>query len=178
MVGRGVLMGEEDQRAEPFVVEAFSERAFEAFHEATFATLWSFARRTCGDEHEAHDVCQKAYLATWRYWSEGKLREEPRRLLFRAARTAGIDVIRGRERRLRLARSAAPPDESGSWLGIDLRDALQKLSPEDRTLILLQAAAGFSYQELAAVERKTIGSVRSRLHRARRELRVILGGPE
>lgn len=178
MAGRGVLMDEEDQRARPSAVEAFSERAFEAFHEATFATLWSFARRTCGDEDEAHDVCQKAYLATWRYWSEGKLREEPRRLLFRAARTAGIDVIRSRERRLRLARSVPPPDQSGSWLGIDLRDALQKLSAEDRTLVLLQAAAGLSYEELAAVERKTVGAVRSRLHRARRELRLSLRGPE
>lgn len=111
---------------------------------------------------------------TWRYWSEGKLREEPRRLLFRAARSAGIDVIRGRERRLRLARSVPPPDQSGSWLGIDLRDALQKLSAEDRTLVLLQGAAGLSYEELAAIEGKTVAADRSRLHRARRELRVSL----
>ena len=36
--------------------------------------------------------------------------------------------------------------------------------------MLMQAAGGFSYEELAAIEGKTVGSIRSRLFRARREL--------
>lgn len=174
---RGVVMSEGDQRAATSEVEAFSEEAFEILHRGTFAILWSFARRISGDEDEAHDVCQKAYLAIWRYWSQGRLREEPRRLLFRAARSAAIDVVRARERRARLARAAPVADQSATWLGVDLRDALRKLKPEDRTLLLLQAAAGFSYEELARVEGQTVGAVRSRLHRARRDLRAQLRGP-
>lgn len=170
-------MSEADQRAETSGPEAFSDEAFEILHRGTFATLWSFARRIAGDEDEAQDVCQKAYLATWRYWSEGRLREEPRRLLFRAAKRAAIDVIRARGRRERLARAAPTADQSATWLGVDLRDALGKLKPEDRTLLLLQAVAGLSYEELARVERQTVGAVRSRLHRARRDLRAELRGP-
>jgi len=48
--------------------------------------------------------------------------------------------------------------------------ALRKLRPEDAGLVLLQAAGGFSYEELAAIEGKTLGAIRSRLFRARREL--------
>lgn len=168
MAGSSVLLSEEDQQPR---VEPFSEGAFEQFHGATFARLWSFARRVAGGEDEAHDVCQKAYLATWRYWSAGRLREDPRRLLFRSAKAAAIDAIRSRERRRRLLASTPVSDQSAIWLGIDLRDALRRLRAEDRALLLLQAAAGLSYAELAATERQSVAAIRSRLHRARRELR-------
>lgn len=170
-------MSEGDQRARAPGAGVFSETRFEELHGETFPTLWSFARRICGDEDEAQDVCQKAYLAVWRYWSEGRLREEPRRLLFRAAERAAIDVIRARQRRARLARAIPGADQSAEWLGVDLRDALRTLKPEDRALLLLQAAAGLSYEELAAVERESVGAIRSRLYRARKELRRAFGGP-
>ncbi|MGH2499239.1 MAG: RNA polymerase sigma factor [Candidatus Limnocylindria bacterium] len=141
-------MSEGDQRGAASE-RAFSEAAFEKLHGETFTMLWSFARRISGDEGEAHDVCQKAYLAVWKYWSEGRLHEHPRRLLFRAAERAAIDVVRARARRARLARALPAPDQSATWLGVDLRDALAVLRSEDRTLLLLQAAAGLTYEELA-----------------------------
>ena len=39
--------------------------------------------------------------------------------------------------------------------------------------MLMQAASGFSYDELAAIERTTVSAVRSRLHRARKQLRGL-----
>lgn len=64
---------------------------------------------------------------------------------------------------------------SGPWLGVDLRDALRHLRREDASLLLLRAAVGFSYEELAAVTRQSVPAVRSRLYRARRELAERLG---
>lgn len=168
-------MSEGDRRAPTPEAGVFSEARFEELHGETFPILWSFARRICGDEDEAQDVCQKAYLAVWRHWIAGKLREEPRRLLFRAAKRAAIDVIRARQRRARLARTLPSANEAAEWLGVDLRDALRTLKPEDRALVLLQATAGLSYEELAAVERTSVGSIRSRLYRARIDLRLALG---
>ena len=78
------------------VVPDFSEAAFEAFHGQTFSGVWTFARRLCGDESEAQDIAQTAYLAVYRYWRDGKLLQPPRRLLFRAAERAAIDVLRSR----------------------------------------------------------------------------------
>lgn len=68
------------------------------------------------------------------------------------------------------------PDPTAPWQGIDLRDALGRLPPEDATLLLLATAGGLSYQELAQIEGETIASVRSRLYRARHRLRAELFG--
>lgn len=167
-------MSEADQRETVSVPELFSESAFDKLHDETFPALWSFARRICGDESEAHDVCQKAYVAVWGYWREGRLREHPRRVLYRAAENAALDAIRSRKRRARLAQALPRADTSAQWLGVDLRDALARLNPEDRALVLLQAAVGLTYEELAAVERRSVAAVRSRLHRARVQLRRAL----
>lgn len=148
---------------------SFSERAFEDCYRETFGTVWSIARRVASDDGEADDVAQKAYLALYRYWSRGGLREPPSHLLFRVAKRGAIDLLRARRRAValfaKLPRPAPVDDVTGP-----LDRALRKLRPEDAGLVLMQAAGGFSYEELAAIEGKTVGSIRSRLFRARREL--------
>lgn len=152
----------------------FSEAGFEALHRETFPKLWSFARRICDDEDEAHDICQRAYVVTWRYWSGGTLREEPRRLLFHAAKLAAIDALRARQRRARLAKIAPMAVQSSPGAALELREALSALDHEERALLLLHASARLSYEELAALEGQTVPAVRSRLYRARRALRAAL----
>jgi RNA polymerase sigma-70 factor, ECF subfamily len=56
-----------------------------------------------------------------------------------------------------------------------LRAALESLSPEDRETFLLVVLADLSYQEVAEVLGVPVGTVRSRIHRARRRLRELLG---
>jgi len=157
------------------VVPDFSEAAFEVFHGQTFTAVWTMARRLCGDESEAHDITQVAYLGVYRFWRAGKLREPPRRLLFRAAQRAAIDALRARSRRRRLF-DALPKDASVGWVETDLRDALRALKPEDAALIMLQAAGGLSYEELAITRRQSVAAIRSRLFRARAQLRRALYG--
>ncbi len=157
------------------VVPDFSETAFEAFHAQTFSAIWTLARRLCRDESEAHDIAQIAYLAVYRYSRDDKLLEPPRRLLFRAAQRAAIDVLRARSRRQRLF-DALPEEASTGWVESDLRDALETLKPEDAALLMLQAAGGLTYKELAAIRKQSIGAIRSRLFRARAQLRRALYG--
>lgn len=157
------------------VVPDFSEAAFEAFHGQTFSAVWTLARRLCRDESEAQDIAQIAYLAVYHYWRDGKLSEPPRRLLFRAAQRAAIDVLRARSRRQRLF-EALPKDASTGWVEGDLRDALRSLKPDDAALVMLQAAGGLSYEELAAIRQQSVGAIRSRLFRARAQLRRTLYG--
>jgi RNA polymerase sigma-70 factor (ECF subfamily) len=153
----------------------FSEAAFERLHTETFPSVWAMARRICQDESEAQDIAQIAYLGVYRYWREGKLREAPRRLLFRIAQRAAADVLRGRARRQRLF-AALPKNAISDWPERDLHDALRTLKPQDATLVLLQATAGLTYEELAAVQRQSVAAVRSRLYRARAQLRRALTG--
>ncbi|MFR9779723.1 RNA polymerase sigma factor [Micromonospora sp. MS34] len=56
-----------------------------------------------------------------------------------------------------------------------LAEALRRLSPGDRDVLLLVAWGDLSYEEIAETLQIKIGTVRSRLHRARRKLRAALG---
>lgn len=152
----------------------FNEKVFAEFHADTFSSVWAFARRICRDEHEAQDVCQNAYVAVYRYWMSGRLREPPRRLLYRVVQRAAIDVVRARSRRQRLQRSLPLPSAGGPWLGAEVRDALRRLKPEDASLLLLQAEVGLTYEELARVTKLSVAAVRSRLYRARRDMAAQL----
>ena len=92
-----------------------------------------------------------------------------------ARQRAAVDVLRGRARRERLF-AALPKQGASDWPERDLEDALRSLKPEDATLVLLQAAAGLTYEELASVQRQSVAAVRSRLYRARAQLRRALAG--
>ncbi len=148
----------------------FSEALFEEFHAETFRSVWLLAWRLCRDPTEADDVCQVAYLAVYRYWVDDRLREEPRRLLFRVAQRTAIDSVRRRERRSRLSELLRGASQPADELGLELKEALSKLKPEDRALLLLQAEGGFDYKELAAIYARSVASIRSRLYRARKAL--------
>ena len=149
--------------------DVFSERAFEDLYRDTFATVWAIARRAAPTDEEAEDICQRAYLAVFDYWSRGALREDPRHLLYRVAKRGAIDALRARGRRLRLF-AALPKGPQSDVVGGPLGRALKRLRAEDASLVLLQAAGGFSYEELAAIEKASVAAIRSRLHRARRAL--------
>ena len=165
---RQVIAGRTQQTGDPRD-NLFSERAFEDCYRETFGPVWSIARRVARDDGEADEVAQKAYLALYRYWSRGELREPPSHLLYRVAKRGAIDLLRSRQRSIRLFARLPRPTSVDDVSG-PLSRALQKLRAGEAGLVLLQAAGGFSYEELAAIEGVTVGSIRSRLFRARREL--------
>lgn len=94
---------------------------------------------------------------------------------------------RGEARRLRAyARLDRPAEAEGGLEGVDARldaermgpalaEALTRLSDGDRDTLLLFAWADLRYEEIAVALRVPVGTVRSRLNRARRRLRELLG---
>lgn len=60
----------------------------------------------------------------------------------------------------------------------ELRRALAKLSPEHREVLILVGASGFRYEEAAQICKCAIGTIKSRLSRARAELRALLLGDD
>lgn len=72
-----------------------------------------------------------------------------------------------------------PEISGGQWEKLELRDlddALAKLSEEQRAVLLLVGVEGLSYEETARVQNVPVGTVMSRLARARDRLRALMDG--
>ena len=153
--------------------------AFDALVERWHAPLWSFIRRAAGDDAVAEDILQDAWLRIVR--GLGRL-SDPARLapwLFSIARRAVIDHIRRRSSRyiaVELEEETHPAAEStDQWEEIELiQDAIADLAPADRETVALFYLQELDLREIAEVLGIPVGTVKSRLHRARGLLRKQL----
>jgi RNA polymerase sigma-70 factor (ECF subfamily) len=94
--------------------------------------------------------------------------------VFRIARNLAFNHLRDESRRPAAVELLDRPVPAPHETAVAVRQALQQLAEIDRDVFLLREIAGLSYDELAAVCELTPDSVRSRLHRARAELRRLL----
>jgi RNA polymerase sigma-70 factor (ECF subfamily) len=153
---------------------------------------YNLARWLTRDEHAAADVVQEAYCRAARFF-DGFRGGDGRTWLLAVVRRVAYDALR-----LRRAATAAPFDEGAHDAGDDsldprclaeraadrdlMRRALEELAPEFREVIVLRELEGLSYQQIAAVAAVPVGTVMSRLSRAREQLRRRLapcaGGEE
>jgi RNA polymerase sigma-70 factor (ECF subfamily) len=132
-----------------------------------------------GERDAVDDLTQSIFFGVAR--SIGKLRQ-PERFepwLFQIARNACLSYLRRRKWRSLFVpfspsdHERAAEEESSDDDAERLRIALQKLPTSQRDLVCLLFEGSYSYEELAALTRSTIASVRSRLHRAKRTLRRV-----
>jgi RNA polymerase sigma-70 factor (ECF subfamily) len=141
--------------------------------------LQRYARALTGDPAWAEDLVQDTLeraLNKWRRGSDGNLRA----WLLTLLRHRFIDQLRAR-REVAVDEENAPwqtmPAPEGEVSGLLLRDvqrALYRLPVEQREVLLLVALEGLSYQEAAKVLAAPVGTVMSRLARAREHMRVLL----
>lgn len=158
--------------------------AFGSLVRAHEAALYSHVARIIGPGADAEDVVQDALVSAWRSLPsfEGT---SFKAWLFRIARNRAIDVFRSRKRRGELPLD--PPDDDGdvTWAepvagGPDLLEltagretlaaveaALALVPFQQRDALLLRDVEGFSYEEIATITVSEIGTVKSRIHRAR-----------
>jgi len=154
---------------------------FRAELTSVLSHLRAFARGLCGRPDYADDLVQETMLKAWaardsfqpgtsmRSWTFVILRNvylsEARRNRFRG--DYDPDVA---EKLL----SQPAGQEDGIHMG-DLRSAMMRLSPERREALLLVGAGGFSYEEAADIAQCAVGTMKSRVARARRSLEEMLG---
>jgi RNA polymerase sigma-70 factor (ECF subfamily) len=72
------------------------------------------------------------------------------------------------------ARLATAPAQNGHMDFLDFRDALQKLPPDQREALVLIGASGLSYEEAAGICHCAVGTMKSRVNRARNRLIELL----
>jgi RNA polymerase sigma-70 factor (ECF subfamily) len=147
--------------------------AFEALVREYQADVWRFAYHFTRDRQLAEDVTQESFLRAYRFLRTFRGDSKFTSWLFRIARNCAMDAIRrragqqSREHPLPLG----PPDPEAR---AELHAALSSVSAEHREPFLLIEVFGLSYQEAADVLNIRVGTVKSRMHRARHAMMAAL----
>jgi RNA polymerase sigma-70 factor, ECF subfamily len=157
------------------------QEAFAAIVRAYDRRLRGLAYRLLGDRDRMDDALQEAYVRAFRALPRFRGDARLGTWLFRITYNACLDEL-ARARKAahapldELVGQASELPEPGHALGArsELAKALEALSPEERTVVLLVDAEGFDYAEAAAVLGVPVGTVASRLNRARTTLRAAL----
>jgi RNA polymerase sigma-70 factor, ECF subfamily len=141
---------------------------------ASEADVWRFVAHLVG-ANEADDVTQDTYVRAWRALPEYRADSSARTWLLSIARRAAADAIRSNQRRRRLAEraraeAAVAPIAIDPRGGSALDDLLGSLEHDQRAAFVLTQVLGYSYADAAEVCGVRIGTIRSRVARARAEL--------
>jgi RNA polymerase sigma-70 factor (ECF subfamily) len=159
--------------------------ALEAFVRATQDDVWRLCAHL-GDRDRADDLAQEVYVRVLRSLPLFRGDAPVRSWLFSIVRRVVADDIAARQRRRRhhrdlddhvdreLVVGTAWPDHQGS---VTLEDLLGGLDPDRRAAFVLTQLLGYSYVEAAEACCVPIGTIRSRVARARGSLIALLGEP-
>jgi RNA polymerase sigma-70 factor (ECF subfamily) len=154
--------------------------AFELLFDRYRDPVWRFFRRRVVDPTRAEELTQETFLAV----IQGARRYEPRAEFRSYLFGIAFNQLLADRRRARReqARTAEPRDVAGEGADpnavIWVRQALASLDDIDREVLMLREYDAFSYDEIAGLLRIPVGTVRSRLFRAREALRGALAGRE
>ncbi|HSE91713.1 MAG TPA: sigma-70 family RNA polymerase sigma factor [Methylomirabilota bacterium] len=148
--------------------------------------LYNFAMYLARKPAEAEDLVQETYLRAFRFSHRFERGTHLRAWLFQILRNTFLTFYRLRERESPLAEDGVPdwdapmfheaPDEGPGALEAhtDLERALQRLPEEFRTVLLLAEVEGMPLEEVAQVMACPVGTVKSRIFRAKERLRTLL----
>ena len=155
-------------------------------------SMYNFAYRLTFDEDDAKDLVQDTYLKAFRFINSFERGTNAKAWLFRILKNSFINEFRKKSKQpakvdYNEVESYYNSDDAGESITTDLRvetvqhmigdeitGALNALPVDFRTVIILSDLEGFTYEEMAKILDIPIGTVRSRLHRARNMLREKL----
>ena len=153
-------------------------------------SMYNFAFRLTMDEDDANDLVQDTYLKAFRFISSFERGTNAKAWLFRILKNSFINDYRKRSKEPSKvdyqevettynSEEAAEVDHTTDlrvetvqdMIGDEVATALNSLPVDFRTVIILCDIEGFTYEEMAKILDIPIGTVRSRLHRARNLLK-------
>jgi RNA polymerase sigma-70 factor (ECF subfamily) len=148
---------------------------------ALIPTLRAFAFSLCGNFDRADDLVQETLLKAWQNLDKFEEGTNLRAWLFTILRNSYFSELRKRRRevedvdgKMTASLSVAPAQQSHLDMQ-DFRKALTLLPPDQREALVLVGAAGMSYEEAAGIAQCAVGTIKSRVNRARAKLTEMLG---
>lgn len=154
-----------------------------SIHEEMLAAvpkLRAFAISLSGNVDRADDLVQETLLKALANIDSFKRGTNMPAWLFTILRNLFISEYRKRKREVEdseghyAASLVSPPEQIGKLELQEFRTALVKLPPEQREALILIGASGFSYEETAKICGCAVGTIKSRVNRARTHLAEIL----
>jgi RNA polymerase sigma-70 factor, ECF subfamily len=143
--------------------------------------LRAFSVSLCGSFHQADDLVQDVLLKAWGHSESFREGTNMRAWLFTIARNTYYSLYRKRGREVQdvdgiyTSNLAVAPSQDGVMDLADFRLALAKLPDEQREVLILVGASGLSYEQAAEVCGVAVGTIKSRVSRARTRLGELLG---
>jgi RNA polymerase sigma-70 factor (ECF subfamily) len=157
-----------------------SEKQFKLDLVALIPHLRAFARTLCGEAAAADDLAQDAMMKAWDARSSFQMGTNMKAWTFMILRNQFYSDKRRSWRQTQLDQEAAErtlvaTDDPASPIALDeMRQALNMLPSEQREALILVGAGGFAYEEAADICGCAVGTVKSRVSRARRALQTVL----
>lgn len=175
--------------------QAGDKEAFRELYLAHHASVYRYALGELGEADDARDIVQETFVRAWGALARFRGESSLLHWLFRIARNLIIDRARARRRRGEISLDA-PLDDTGTSLGDRLaasrpgpedaaesveemgqfRAAIAALPAAQRSVFLLREWEGLPYEGIADRLGLNVGTVRSRLARAREALLEAMGG--
>ncbi|MFK7953411.1 MAG: sigma-70 family RNA polymerase sigma factor [Ekhidna sp.] len=172
--------------------EAKKVRVFDGEFMPHIDSMYNFAYRLTFDEDEAKDLVQDTYMKAFRFINSFQEGTNAKAWLYRILKNSFINDYRKKSKQPakvdyqeveQFYNSEDTPssatvdlrfEATKDMIGDEISNALNSLAIDFRTVIILCDLEGFSYEEMAKILDIPIGTVRSRLHRARNLLREKL----
>lgn len=162
-------------------VLAGQSSGFRKLVETYHPSVLRFARNMITDEHDAEDITQDVFLAAFDHLgSYDSRRASMLTWLFTIARNRCVNFLK-RKRPVTDGEAIAKtqPVTGGNdagrnefWGRLDV--ALDGLPIDQKTAFVLAEIEGLPYADIAEIEQATLGTVKSRIHRAKQRLRAVL----
>ncbi len=147
---------------------------------AQIGSLRAFAVSLCGDRERADDLVQETLFKAWNHLDSFNEGTNLKAWLFTILRNTYFSERRKRKREVEdadgsyAARLSSPPAQLGHMDMRDFQAALVQLPDDQREALILVGAAGFSYEEAAEISGCAVGTIKSRVNRARNRLADML----
>ena len=157
-----------------------SETVKQAFI-AAIPNLRAFAVSLCGNLERADDLVQETMLKAFKHIDTFQEGSNLKAWLFTILRNTYFSERRRLKREVEdadgvhAARVAVHPQQHGHMDMRELQDALNLLQDDQREAVILVCAAGLSYEEAAEISGCAVGTIKSRVNRARAKLSQIMG---
>lgn len=147
---------------------------------AAIPSLRAFGMSLTARGDRADDLVQETLMKAWKHHDSFQPGTNMKAWLYTILRNEFYTQIRKRKREVEDAdgvysgRVMVPAEQNGHLDMSDLRIALDKLPADQREAVILVGASGFSYEEAAEICSVAVGTVKSRVNRARARLTVLL----